>query len=295
MISSRRPPRRPAGARRQASTPSPRVVRDRSEPLHVEIVVVGREILRGRVRDDNAAWIGAELSLRGAIVHRVTIVDDSERAVNSAVTEALVRRAGLVVTTGGLGPTLDDRTLAGVADAVRLPLAPSVPARAMVEKAYSRLEGSREVERSGLTAAREKLCTILVGSQPIDNPEGVAPGVYLRRTGGAAVLCLPGLPDECRAVFDRALPLLKGLLPQGVQARREVETPTKDESALRPWLDRVAREHPGVWIKAHASGFGKRKGPVVVTLETFAPTRKEAELTVDGALRKLLSLAGGSR
>jgi molybdenum cofactor synthesis domain-containing protein len=259
----------------------------------VEIVVVGREILRGRIRDDNAAWIGAELSLRGAIVHRVTIVDDSERAVNAAVSEALVRKAGLVVTTGGLGPTLDDRTLAGVADAVRLPLAPSAPARAMVEKAYSRLEGSREVERSGLTAAREKLCTILVGSEAIENPEGVAPGVWLKRTGGAAVLCLPGLPDECRAVFDRALPMLKGLLPHGVQARREVETPTKDESALRPWLDRVAREHPGVWIKAHASGFGKRKGPVVVTLETFAPTRKEAELLVDGALRRLLALAGG--
>ena len=53
-------------------------------------------------------------------------------------------------------------------------------------------------------------------------------------------------------------------------AKREIETPTKDESKLRPWLDVVAREYPGVWVKTHPQGFGKKKGTVVVTIETFA-------------------------
>jgi molybdenum cofactor synthesis domain-containing protein len=268
------------------------VIRDRREPLHVELVAVGRDILRGRIQDRNAVVVAAALSLRGAIVHRITAVDDSERAVAAAVEEALGRGAHLVVTTGGLGPTQDDRTLGGVSDALRLPLSLHAPARQAVEAAYVRLAERGVVPTGGLTAAREKMATIPVGAEAVENPEGVAPGVLIRRTGGGAVLCLPGVPDEARAVLEAALPSLKDLFPPGVPARRELEAPTPDESALGPMLDTIRREFPAVWIHTRSSGFGRRRRNVGVCLETFAATDREAESLLDRAFKRLLSLAG---
>lgn len=297
MIERRKTGRRPIAARRprRPAAPPPKVVHERKGPLHCEIVTVGRELLRGRARDANAAWLASALSRRGAIVHRLTTVDDSPRAVSTVVSEALHRGAHLIVTTGGLGPASDDRTLAGVADALQLPLARSAPAIGLVEAAYARLEKARQVARPGLSAARTKMGSIPLGAIPIENEAGIAPGALVRMAGGAAVLCLPGVPDEMRRTFAGALTHLKDLLPAGEPARRDVETPTRDESSLRPILDRVMAEHPAVWITTRAPGFGRRRGNVVVSIESFAANLKEAESLVDAALRRLLSLAGGGR
>jgi molybdopterin-biosynthesis enzyme MoeA-like protein len=74
-------------------------------------------------------------------------------------------------------------------------------------------------------------------------------------------------------------------------ARREVETPTSDESSLRPLIDRLAREHPRVWIKSLAPGFGAADARIRLTLEASAPDRSQAEALVEEAVRRLLSLA----
>jgi molybdenum cofactor synthesis domain-containing protein len=274
-----------------SATPAPRVIVDRLGPLHAEIIVVGRELLRGQLRDGNATWIAGELSRRGALVHRVTIVDDLERSITNVVAEARDRGVHLIVTTGGLGPAQDDRTLAGVAEALRLPLTMNPPARTLVESAYRNLKDSRVIGSAGWTAARQKMCFLPVGAEAIPNPDGVAPGMVLRLTGGAAVVCVPGRPDESKAVFTTAMSLLRDLLPLRATAERELEAPTSDESAMRPVLDRVTEEFPGVWVKSHPPA-SRRKDPIRVTLQSFAPTQKEADTLVEGALRRLLALAG---
>ena len=73
---------------------------------------------------------------------------------------------------------------------------------------------------------------------------------------------------------------------------REVEAPTLDESVLRPWLDKVRKEFPGVWIQTHTPGFRHKSRGIRVTFEADAGTKHEAELAVEGALRRLLALAG---
>jgi nicotinamide-nucleotide amidase len=222
----------------------------------VEIVSIGRELLRGRVPDGNGAWLAEWFSRRGALVHRIVVVDDTERAVTSAVTEALQRGTHLVLTTGGLGPAVDDRTLAAVSDALHLPLAVQPPARELVESAYGRLEREKKVARGGMTAAREKMAALPVGTEPVPNPVGIAPGMLARIAGGAAVLCLPGAPEEMRATFGEAVSRLRDLAPRGAVAQREVETPTADESALRPLLERLAAEYPDVWVQSRPAGVG---------------------------------------
>jgi len=294
MFRARRPrpePNRPAPRKRPSGIPAPKVVVDRQGPLHAEIVVVGRELLRGQLRDGNAPWIAGELTRRGALVHRVTIVDDLERSVTNAISEARERGVHLIVTTGGLGPAQDDRTLTGVAGALRLPLTMSPPARDMIDATYRTLKTSRVIDSTSWNAAREKMCFLPVGAEALPNALGVAPGMILRLTGGAAVVSVPGRPEESRDVFEAAMQRLRDLFPLRASAERELEAPTSDESAMRPLLDRLTEEFPGVWVKSHPPA-SRRKDPIRVTLQSFAATQKEADTLVDGAVRRLLALAG---
>ncbi len=260
----------------------------------MEIVSVGRELLRGRTLDTNAPEIASYLSQRGASILRITTVDDQPPAITAAVTEALSRGTRVVVTTGGLGPMADDVTLHAVALALRVPLALHVGAKEMVESAYRRLHQQRLVSTDGLTRAREKMCSIPIGSEPIPNAAGTAPGVLARLPGGSAVLCLPGVPSEMRSVLEAAMAHLKDLMPKGAVARREVETPTADESSLRSLLDRLSKEFPAIWIKSEAPGFEVEDARIRVILEASAPDKNRAESMVEDALRRLIALAAGA-
>ena len=281
-----------AGPRRVA--PSPKVRPERSGPLHVEIVAVGRELLRGRRSDANARTIAAALASRGGLVHRITIVDDNERAIRTALLEALGRHPHFVITTGGLGPAPDDRTLAAVGEALGLPLVLHPRAQAMVEEAYRRLHRSQLAVSAGMNLSREKMCQIPVGAIAVDNPRGVAPGVVCRLSGGAAVICLPGHPAEARAVLDQAWNELGEPARRFGVAYREVESPTSDESSLRPLLERIAGEFPNVWISSRTVGPGRQGQRVVVTFEATGATAEDAQATLGSAVKRLLDLAGGS-
>jgi molybdenum cofactor synthesis domain-containing protein len=285
------------GSRRalESSRPAPKVRPQRSGPLHIELIAVGRDLLRGHVGDTNSSAIAEFFSGSGALVHRITVVDDNERVVADALREALDRNPHIVVTTGGLGPAPDDVTLPGVSQTLGQPLSVNQQAREMVEAAYQRLAKKKKVRSAGMTLAREKMCKLPVGSTAVPNEHGIAPGVLCKLPGGSAVICLPGLPDEALAVLQTALSLLHELVPRGHTARREVEAPLADESALRALLEQLTREFPGLWISSRPVKPGQQGLSVLVTLEATASTEDEAESALAGALRRLLAIAGGSK
>jgi molybdenum cofactor synthesis domain-containing protein len=260
--------------------------------VRVELISVGRELLRGKIADGNAQRVARTLTQKGVLIRRITVVDDSTLAVAGAVRDALARDPHLVVTTGGLGPAEDDRTLQGIADALELPLTFDHGTRTLVEEAYARL-AERGLAPGGLTATREKLCHIPVGGTPVPNSLGISPGVFVRLPGGAVVLALPGMPDEMQAVLEAALPRL-GIHFEGEVALREVEAPTADESALAPLLDRLAHEFPGVWIQSRPAGSRKTGGRIVIRVEATGDTRDDADVAVDGCIKRLLALACGA-
>jgi molybdenum cofactor synthesis domain-containing protein len=261
--------------------------------MHIEIVAIGRELLRGRLTDGNAKAIAETLARRGGLVHRITIVDDEQAAIRAAVSEALARNPNLVITTGGLGPAPDDVTLAAIAAVLERPLKPSNLAHGLVEQAYQRLHRTRTVSSAGMNRSREKLCRIPIGAVPLDNPRGIAPGVICRLTGGAAVVCLPGHPKEMKSVLDAALAELGGPPRKSEIVYREVESPTADESSLLPLLETLTAEHDGVWISSRTVGPGREGHRVLVTFEAMAPTREEADTRLAAAVRRLLALASG--
>jgi molybdenum cofactor synthesis domain-containing protein len=221
----------------------------------VEIVAVGRELLTGRTVDTNSAWIAARLTELGAFVTRIVTVDDEPAAIAHEIATARARGAALVVTTGGLGPTLDDRTLAGVAAALGRPLAEHADALAFVARRYAELAASGAVGDAAVTAPRRKMACLPAGALVVDNAVGSAPGAWAR-DGDFAVLALPGVPDEMHAVLKAAAPQLRARLgaPAGL-AEREVASGSGDESVITLAVERVMADVPGVYLKSLPTAF----------------------------------------
>jgi nicotinamide-nucleotide amidase len=162
-------------------------------PLRAAIVTVGDELLLGETVDSNAAWLGRELSSLGVpVVERFTVgdVDDDIRRAVRRATDA----AELVLVTGGLGPTKDDRTRPAVADLLGAPLRVDPDLLEALEARFR----SRGFTR--LPPLNHSQAEIPEGASILANPRGTAPGLALLTDGGALVVLLPGVPDEMRDI-----------------------------------------------------------------------------------------------
>ena len=273
----------------------PRPTPRRDGPFHVELISIGRDLLRGQASDTNARTLATTLSRRGALVHRMTIVDDKPEAIAAALRESLARHPHLVISTGGLGPASDDHTVEAMSAALSRPLVENAGAREQVEAAYRRMIQARQVMGSGMTLAREKLCRLPMGATALSNEKGIAPGVLLRLPGGATVVGLPGRPSEMESSWSAALEALNDVLPKGASIRREVEAPTADESELRELLELLSKEHPGVWLSTRPAGARRNQHRAVISLEAVADDSRQATTLVEAALQRLLQLAQTSR
>jgi nicotinamide-nucleotide amidase len=137
----------------------------------MEIICVGNELLIGKTLNTNAQWIAEQATALGITVKRVTVVADDVNEIANAIRETLRRKPQFMVTTGGLGPTFDDKTLEGIAEALNRKLAVNPKALKMVREkyaAYARAKGTETVE---LTQARIKMATLpeRADSQPCWN------------------------------------------------------------------------------------------------------------------------------
>ena len=244
----------------------------------VEIVAVGRELVTGVVADTNSAWLAAQLTALGATVSRIVVVDDDPAAIAREIRAA----HGLVITTGGLGPTLDDRTLAGIAAARRRRLVEHPAAIAFVERRYGELAAAGLVADGALTPPRRKMARVPEGAEMIDNPVGTAPGVFVD-----GVVALPGVPEEMRAVFAAALPRIRACLgPETYVAEREMQSGSGDESVLAAALERVTEEFLGVHLKSFATTFAP-DCDLRIRITARAADREAAEALVGRAAARL--------
>jgi len=244
----------------------------------VEIVAVGRELVTGVVADTNSAWLAAQLTALGATVSRIVVVDDDPAAIAHEIRAA----RGLVITTGGLGPTLDDRTLAGIAAARGTRLVEHPAAVAFVARRYAELAAAGLVDDAALTPPRRKMARLPEGAEPIDNPVGTAPGVFVD-----GIAALPGVPDEMHAVFAAALPRIRACLgPETYVAERELASGSGDESVLAVALERVTDAFPGVHAKSFATTFAP-DCDLRIRITARAADRDAAEALVARAAARL--------
>jgi nicotinamide-nucleotide amidase len=279
--------------RETSGEPAPKVHPTHDGTLHAEVIVVGSDLLRGDVGDSSAQGVAGLLTARGAQVRRVTFIADDEKTIAAAVRDSLERSPHFVVTIGGLGPAPDDRTIAGVSEALKLPLTPNPGAAELVNLAYAELKEQRRVESGGINAVRDKMTRLPIGCTVLVNPSGIAPGTLCRLPGTCAVISVPGTPREARAVFEAALPHLTDFGPGRIVARRELESPVQDESTLVPLIRTLAAEYPDASFSTRPVGSAKKGFRLLATVEMPGETIEEAESTIGLIVRRFLALSAG--
>jgi molybdenum cofactor synthesis domain-containing protein len=260
--------------------------------VRVEMLAVGKELLIGRTLNTNALWVGKRLAIMGTMIKEITTVDDDLVEIATAFRAIVRRTPDFLVIMGGLGPTPDDMTLKGVADALGVGLRRSDAALAMIREHYAK----RGLGKMELTPSRVKMATLPVGGEPLENSAGTAPGVRLT-AGRTAVFCLPGVPAEMRGIFRRFVePEIKGRL--GSLHRKYVTMKIEGvfESALAPVIAEELRRHPDAYIKSHPRGIrggvSKIELDVAVVGEVRERTDEEGK-TIALEMQKAVTSMGG--
>ena len=158
-----------------------------------EILCVGTELLMGQVLNTNAQFIARRLAALGISHYHQTVVGDNAERLEDTYRLAL-SRADVVITSGGLGPTVDDITKRAAARVLGQELVPFAEAEAMVEERF------REYGKPMLPNNRSQ--TLFVpGTQLILNPYGTAPGGIIPAGEGKFIVHLPGPPRELEPLF----------------------------------------------------------------------------------------------
>jgi len=260
----------------------------------VEIVIVGNEVLLGQVQDTNSSYLCRVVRGRGGLVRHIAVVRDEIDLIAEEMKASLSRRADVVFTCGGLGPTDDDLTLAGVGAATGRNLELNGSARDFVERRYGELAREGFVASSEMNEARLKMARLPAGALAVENPVGAAPAVILE-AGATFIVSLPGVPAELKAIVEGPLQeLLDRVFGHGGYSEREIIVDCGDESQLGPLLRDVAAAHPEVYIKSRASHFGRDVMFRVVISASAASAEEAGRLIESGAtdLTRALQDAG---
>ncbi len=150
------------------------------------VIVIGNEILSGKVTDQNAAFLSSELRLLGVDLRRILVIPDDLETIADAVRDYSAR-FGIVFTSGGVGPTHDDITIAGVAHG----LGQRVVRHPLLEAKIREISGER------LNDARLKMAEVPEGAELIFGEDRFLPLVKVKN-----VYILPGIPELFRAEFS---------------------------------------------------------------------------------------------
>lgn len=160
------------------------------------MVVIGNEILSGRTKDANVAFVGEGLNELGIQLLEVRVVPDIEEEIVGAV-NALRTKFDYVFTTGGIGPTHDDITAESVAAAFGKPAT-------YHPTTYAILEASLKARGREFTDARKRMALTPEGADVIENDLGVAPGFVMEN-----VFVMAGVPQVAQSMFRAAAPRLR--------------------------------------------------------------------------------------
>lgn len=181
--------------------------------MQVEIITIGDELMSGEVVDTNFSWLAERLWLRGYDLHWHTSVSDQPHKMREAFQVAT--RSDVVVVTGGLGPTSDDRTLAVAAETFGRKLVEDPEALVAIRQRLQEL--GRE-----LTTEQRKQVLYPEGGKMFPNREGTAPGCFLE-VHGTHFIFLVGVPSEMYKQWENdVLPYLESLGKKPLSYRHEI-------------------------------------------------------------------------
>ena len=197
------------------------------------LLVIGDEILSGRIQDRNVSPVATWLNLQGIRLAEVRIVPDDQARIAAAV-NALRGSHDYLFTTGGIGPTHDDITVDAIAAALDVPVVVHPTARAALEAYYA--------DRGGASEARLRMARVPQGAELIENPRSGAPGI---RIGN--IFILAGVPHIAATMLEA----LSGRLEGGEPLLSRTIGCWVPESEVADLLGATERAHPACRIGSY--------------------------------------------
>lgn len=183
--------------------------------MRAEIVSIGTELLLGSITDTNASYLAQRLALLGIDCFYISQVGDNPARLQEVLARAW-GRSDLTVTTGGLGPTVDDLTREAIAQMLGEMLYTDEGLAEHVRQFFAR-------RGSPMPEANLKQAALIPAATPIDNPIGTAPGWWVSREAGGTqriMVSMPGVPFEMKRMWEIEVePRLRELSPTRIVSR----------------------------------------------------------------------------
>ena len=274
----------------------------------LEIICIGKELLMGKMLNLNSHWLAKRATTLGFNVSRILTVTDDVDEISSAVQDAIQRHPRFIITTGGLGPTYDDKTLKGIAKATGRKLEISHEALRQIDEIFrKRLETHRsefseqDLRRFEQTVAEHargnfspntlRLATIPEGSRIMLNPNLKTGGLaIIMELDGTTLISLPGVPGEVEAIFEGGIvPLFREVAGEVTFLEKSLDLMGIWEGQLSPLIDQVMSENPQVYIKSALKGDVRRDG-IELYLSTTDEDPKIAESNLNKAFTRITEL-----
>jgi nicotinamide-nucleotide amidase len=206
--------------------------------MKAEIIAVGSELLTPDRVDTNSLFLTARLNQLGIEVTRKTVVGDELPLLRNAFDEA-AKRVELIIASGGLGPTEDDRTRDAVADLFGRKLSRDPAVMSRIEARF------RQLGRK-MSEVNARQAMVPEGATVLDNDRGTAPGLWLEAAGRIVIL-LPGPPHELKAMFAAQVEPRLARLSTGVRlVARELRVAGMGESDVDQRVAPIYTRHGDV-------------------------------------------------
>lgn len=236
------------------------------------IISIGNELLIGKTVNTNATWLARKLTLLGYDVRRIITVPDYEDDEVEVFRDAINRGVRLVVSTGGLGPTFDDKTSEYLAKALNRPYVLNDEALRLVVEKFK----SRGIE---LTEPRLKQAKMPLGAKPLPNPVGTAPGIWVEE-GSTIIVALPGVPAEMMSIFENYVePRLREIGPKLYFVERSIEVKNIPEADLAPIIEKGMKMSNRIYIKSHPKGH--EIGAPYIEIHVYASAERKEDAISD--------------
>ena len=249
--------------------------------MKAAIITIGDEILYGQTVDTNSAWMATELNLIGIDITEILSIPDVTQRIREALDRSL-GQADLVLITGGLGPTSDDKTKQTLADYFDSRLVTH-------EEVYKDIQNLFHGRGLALLDRNKRQADIPDACTPIRNFNGTAPGMWFEKEG-KVVVSMPGVPGEMKPMItDFVLPRLKKQFDLPVVEHRFVQTAGVGESRIAEMLESFEDELPGEVSIAYLPSLASVK----IRLTAKGKDRERLQGLLDMQVKKLLDQLGG--
>jgi nicotinamide-nucleotide amidase len=233
-----------------------------------EIIATGRELLNGETKNTTTPFLIGQLTGLGYKIKRISTVDDGIEEITGAVREAL-RRADLILLTGGLGPTPDDVTREAVAEALCLPMEFRPDLWEEMQRYFSK-------RGQAASQVNMKQAYLPCGASSLPNTLGTAPGILIPYHEKQTIAVLPGPPQEAREMYLREVkPYLSEHYPATVCRRITFKVCGCGETVVYEKLKSVINEAQETGIKC---SFLPGRGEVHIVLRMQDANEEKDEL-----------------